>query len=1324
MISSQRKRTLTQNFVQTWAPTLRPKIEPYLMKITNLRSYTLTAAASSLLAFPLVGQDSSDDSEEIFELSPFEVSPTDREGYQAVDTLAGNRLNTKLKDVGSSLSVTTTQFLKDTGAVDNQTLLQYTAGTEVGGPEGNFGGNGDGALLDESANFVNPNQNTRVRGLTQADNARDFFISEIPWDAYNVDRVELQRGPNSILFGQGSPAGLVNVGLKSAAYDNSGEIEVRFDEHGSTRLSLDLNKVLIEDELAIRLAVLNNNAKYQQKPAFSDDQRIFLTGRWDPKMINGDNSRATFKVSYENGQVNSNNPRSLPPIDRITPWFQTGTYEGRYLSDGNTIVNGELVPVSKGDTRIYNHLNKETFNAHQLQQDNVYYPNHGQGRPGINGGPYSGAYNPAYNPLIGSFAENFGGPINYFGDGPTSPDIWQQEIRESRGIDENGNVVGGIGSFSFNRAGGIATQADFARNAGLPFGEFGVYKNNNITDTSIFDFYNTLIDGENKEEWQDFDYLNMSYSQTFMGDMVGFDITYNNQNYDNGQLSLLSGSQQSLYIDIMGVYPDGTPDGALNGGGIPHGDGTPNPNVGRPFVSDKGQFGNNSFSTERESLRVTPFVRYDLTRGDGNWFTRIIGSGTFTGLYSDDKLLQERRSWQQYAILDQSYIDFLEVDGLNNFADSILAPSTVAYLGGSLSSASTASGSNIPGISGKLMLPRNAMTRIFDSTWAGGSVDPAAEWINNTFLPPELEYPDFDPSNPDAVDGDGELLWPDSRLSTQSENMANYVGWTNVPYTLTASEDSPENRELLARSAALDRKHTESEALVWQGKLLDDSIIGTYGWRKDTVSSAAFNQANGDHLGERFGHLNFDPSYYTLDNSPVRELEVQSRAYSIVAHLDKLPFLSGVFDNSPVLVSLFYNESSNFQPESARVDAYGEALSAPSGETTDQGIMIETRDGKYSLKVNKYESTVTNASSGAISGAWFIGASQAWAGDWVNRYEYDFTSTGPEIATTMANNRPAGASVPPNFSLDRIPADNPDFDETNSMYNYGTAPGETLADAQAREAAAVAAWRTWQASVDPRFYEAWGVDLDAPFAAEPTEITAVTATPQNFAVTEDSVSKGYEIEFSARPTENWNILVNASQVEAVRNNIGGTALSEFIEGYSEALNNTAAGDVRIWWGGAGNETSLFQWNTNVGSEWTSRKLQEGTAAPELREWRWNAITNYDFTEGKLKGLNVGAGLRWQDSVIIGYRPIPGETDTQVSFDLANPYTGPSEMHIDLWAGYQMELNDDITWKIQLNVRNAFDDDGLIPITAQPDGTPAGYRIAPSQSWAIRNTFSF
>jgi outer membrane receptor protein involved in Fe transport len=181
-----------------------------------------------LVAQRTVAPATSPAEETVIVLSPFEVSAETETGYSAATTLAGNRLNTELRDIGNAVTVVTSQFLRDIGATNNATLLQYTTNTEVGSIQGNFAGLGDGAQLNETARFRNPNANTRVRGLAAADNSRDYFLTDIPWDGFNVDRVDLQRGPNSIMFGQGSPAGLINTSTQGAAFRNAGEVDLRF----------------------------------------------------------------------------------------------------------------------------------------------------------------------------------------------------------------------------------------------------------------------------------------------------------------------------------------------------------------------------------------------------------------------------------------------------------------------------------------------------------------------------------------------------------------------------------------------------------------------------------------------------------------------------------------------------------------------------------------------------------------------------------------------------------------------------------------------------------------------------------------------------------------------------------------------------------------------------------------------------------------------------------------------------------------------------------------------------------------------------------------
>ena len=103
--------------------------------------------------------------------------------------------------------------------------------------------------------------------------------------------------------------------------------------------------------------------------------------------------------------------------------------------------------------------------------------------------------------------------------------------------------------------------------------------------------------------------------QTFFNDKVGVELTYNKEDYENGQLSLITDTRQAIYIDINTVHTDGTNDGiGTYPNNIPFEDGTRNVNLGRPFISDNGQSGNNSFLSERESKRGTAFITHDFER--------------------------------------------------------------------------------------------------------------------------------------------------------------------------------------------------------------------------------------------------------------------------------------------------------------------------------------------------------------------------------------------------------------------------------------------------------------------------------------------------------------------------------------------------------------------------------------------------------------------------------------------------------------------------------------------------------------------------------------
>src|SRR4051794_34186070 len=192
--------------------------------------------------------------EEVHVLSPFTVQTTSDVGYEASSSLAGTGLNTKLTDLGASVSVITSKFLQDTGSKNLGDLLVYQANMEVRG----FGGNLSGASpagggVTGEPSLSNGPTGTRVRGLAEATQARNFYRSIIPMDAYNTDRVEINRGANALLFGVGSPAGIINTSSVLAELNRThGEVEASVGSYARYRVSFDYNAVPRRGEFALR----------------------------------------------------------------------------------------------------------------------------------------------------------------------------------------------------------------------------------------------------------------------------------------------------------------------------------------------------------------------------------------------------------------------------------------------------------------------------------------------------------------------------------------------------------------------------------------------------------------------------------------------------------------------------------------------------------------------------------------------------------------------------------------------------------------------------------------------------------------------------------------------------------------------------------------------------------------------------------------------------------------------------------------------------------------------------------------------------------------
>jgi hypothetical protein len=246
-------------------------------------------------------------------LSPFTVTSDSAQGYIATQTLNGTRLNSALRDVGAAMTIFTEQLLDDLAANSVTDLAAFAPNTDpFVGNLNDTSGNGNAFLTTQAPQYV-------TRGGATALISQDFFSTPtVPPDRYNAENFTFTRGPNSILFGLGNPAGAFTSSTKRAQFRNAYSLEVRGDDHGGLRAVVDLNRVLVKRKLALRYAGLGENAEGFRDPSGNTQRRHFLTASFTPFR------RTMLRVNAEQGELRTLAIRPWPAYDGITPWIDAG----------------------------------------------------------------------------------------------------------------------------------------------------------------------------------------------------------------------------------------------------------------------------------------------------------------------------------------------------------------------------------------------------------------------------------------------------------------------------------------------------------------------------------------------------------------------------------------------------------------------------------------------------------------------------------------------------------------------------------------------------------------------------------------------------------------------------------------------------------------------------------------------------------------------------------------------------------------------------------------------------------------------------------------
>ena len=225
---------------------------------------TILSATTLLAPFSVFGQGAANQEEDIQELETYIVEGYTSD-YQVLRGSSATRLPAKLRDIPINLSVYTEDLLIDQNILEAVEVSKnipnaYAVGNEIamrGFAHLYFR---DGSLIGLiESNFPVPGGSP-------------------PINMFEIEAVEVLKGPASILFGRGDPGGTVNFITKKPYFETGGEVRALIDSEGTLRGDIDVNFAVNED-VAFRAIATQEESESFIDSTTQDSTYVLLSGR-------------------------------------------------------------------------------------------------------------------------------------------------------------------------------------------------------------------------------------------------------------------------------------------------------------------------------------------------------------------------------------------------------------------------------------------------------------------------------------------------------------------------------------------------------------------------------------------------------------------------------------------------------------------------------------------------------------------------------------------------------------------------------------------------------------------------------------------------------------------------------------------------------------------------------------------------------------------------------------------------------------------------------------------------------------------------------------
>ncbi|MBI5768940.1 MAG: hypothetical protein HZA93_14180 [Verrucomicrobia bacterium] len=254
-----------------------------------------------------------------------------------------------------------------------------------------------------------------------------------------------------------------------------------------------------------------------------------------------------------------------------------------------------------------------------------------------------------------------------------------------------------------------------------------------------------------------------------------------------------------------------------------------------------------------------------------------------------------------------------------------------------------------------------------------------------------------------------------------------------------------------------------------------------------------------------------------------------------------------------------------------------------------------------------------------------------------------------------------------------------------------------------------------------------GSDRPAGIANVPADGFDPVSRGDAYRSVEDKIGRGLDLTLVARLTKNWD----------ARLAVGRQRTHVFNK--SAEFNAWVARRLPVWqsFGGLGwdrvaisntdSRTVHQYYDQDIAAEILRSQLRNDLPRYRQREWRGSLFTNYRFSEGALKGLNLGGGARWTEASMIGFvqRAYPSGATGD---DVTKPLYGHPQTFVDLLAGYGGRTKffggKPIGWRVQLNARNLLAPRAIEPVRSRYDLTVLEWQRVEPRQVILNTTFTY